>query len=622
MLKQTMNRKLLGLLALVFAALPVVARERVYNAADLGIVANTGESQSAAMARAIETIRTTMGKGDRAVLKLAGGRYDFFPEDAARREYYISNHDQTKNKAVGLPLEDMHDFVLDGNGAELIFHGRMLPLSLVRSSGCTLRDFSIDFANPQIAQITIVENDPERGITFSPAPWVEYEIAEDGNFMTYGPGWRFRHQYGIAFEGDTRHIVYRTGDMRCPIANVRKVGENRLLVPDWKDERLKPGTVIALRGWERPAPGIFLTHSRNTRIEHVRVHYAEGMGLLAQLCENIYMDGFGVCLRGSDDARYFTTQADATHFSGCRGKITSINGLYEGMMDDAINVHGTYLKVVRRVDNYTLEGRYMHSQSWGFDWGFVGDKVQFVRSSTMEIAGDANEVAEITPLDAVNADTGRGMDGAKTFRIRFRKPVPEEITEQAAYGIENLTWTPEVRFAGNTIRNNRARGTLFSTPRRVLVEDNLFDHTSGCAILLCGDCNGWYETGACRDVTIRRNRFVNALTNQFQFTNAVISIYPEIPDLAGQKELFHGGKRGAIRIEKNTFETFDAPILYAKSVDGLVFRRNTIITNKDYKPFHWNTHRFLLQRVRNVEIEGVHWDRGGILSELKLNCFE
>ena len=62
-----------------------------------------------------------------------------------------------------------------------------------------------------------------------------------------------------------------------------------------------------------------------------------------------------------------------------------------------------------------------------------------------------------------------------------------------------------MRFAGNTVRNNRARGALFSTPRRTVVEDNLFDHTSGTAILLCGDCNGWYETGACRDVLIRRN---------------------------------------------------------------------------------------------------------------------
>ncbi len=41
-----------------------------------------------------------------------------------------------------------------------------------------------------------------------------------------------------------------------------------------------------------------------------------------------------------------------------------------------------------------------------------------------------------------------------------------KIGTQDAYGIENLTWTPQVRFAGNTVRNNRARGALFSTPRR------------------------------------------------------------------------------------------------------------------------------------------------------------
>ena len=42
---------------------------------------------------------------------------------------------------------------------------------------------------------------------------------------------------------------------------------------------------------------------------------------------------------------------------------------------DAINVHGTYLKVVRRVNDSTLVGRYMHPQSYGFEWGRVGDSV-------------------------------------------------------------------------------------------------------------------------------------------------------------------------------------------------------------------------------------------------------
>ena len=610
----------LCLMALVCCTLPALAENRVYKAADLGLVPNTGKSMSAQMQKAIATIRTEMKKGDKATLVLEKGRYDFHPQDAATRNYYVSNHDQPQPRPVGIPLEDMHDFVLDGQGAELVFHGRMMPMSLVRSTDCTLKDFSIDFANPQISQIAIVESSAEKGITFKPAPWVKYRISDKGDFITYGDGWSFRHQYAIAFEGDTRHIVYNTADLYCPIANVKEVEEGLLNAPGWKDSRLKPGTVLALRSWERPSPGLFVTHCKDTKLHNIKMHYAEGMGLLAQMSENIDLDGFSVCLKGDNDARYFTTQADATHFSGCKGKITSVNALYEGMMDDAINVHGTYLKVVKRVDDYTLEGRYMHSQAYGFDWGYKGDKVQFVRSATMELLDGENEVVEITPLDATVKEQGTGMDGAKTFRIRFKKPVLAEVSEKAGYGIENLTWTPEVYFANNTIRNNRARGTLFSTPKKVVVENNLFDHTSGCAILLCGDCNGWFETGACRDVTIRKNRFINALTSQFQFTNAVISIYPEIPNLDGQKKLFHGGKKTAVRIEDNVFETFDAPILYAKSIDGLLYRNNKVVKNTDYKPFHWNKDQFLLQRVNNVEIEDLFFYRGGnIIKEVKLN---
>ena len=169
-----------------------------------------------------------------------------------------------------------------------------------------------------------------------------------------------------------------------------------------------------------------------------------------------------------------------------------------------------------------------------------------------------------------------------------------------------MEWTPEVYFANNTIRNNRARGSLFSTPKKTLIENNVFDHTSGTAILLCGDCNGWFETGACHDVTIRKNKFINALTNMFQFTNGVISIYPEIPDLEAQKKYFHSG----ITIEDNEFDTFDEPILYAKSVDGLVFRNNIIRQNNSYPAFHWNNHRFLFEHVTHYTIENNRFDTG------------
>lgn len=582
-------------LSLVLSCITLSA-QKVYEISAFGLKANSSKNASPVLQKALAKIKAEYKEGEKVILRFPEGRYEFHEKGAAVREYYISNHDQTNPKKVGIALEDMKNLTLDGQGSEFVFHGRMLPVSLLRSENCLLKNFSIDFENPHIAQVKIVENDPQDGIVFEPAPWVDYRIAKDSIFEAYGEGWTMRHSWGIAFDGDTKHLVYNTSDIGCPTKGASEVAPRRIHAPGWKDARLVPGTVVAMRGWGRPTPGIFLSHDVNTTIENVKVHYAEGMGLLAQLCENITLEKFGVCLKGDADPRYFTTQADATHFSGCKGKIVSCNGLYEGMMDDAINVHGTYLKVVKRVDDRTLVGRYMHGQSWGFEWGCPGDEVQFIRSNTMELVGKQNKIISIRPYDKEQTE------GAREFLITFQEPVDQVINEQSGFGIENLTWTPEVLFSGNVIRNNRARGSLFSTPRKTIVENNLFDHTSGAAILLCGDCNGWFETGACRHVIIRKNRFVNALTNLFQFTNAVISIYPEIPDLKGQQQYFHGGPEGGIVIEDNEFETFDAPILYAKSVDGLVFRNNTIKLNTEYKPFHPNRNRFWLERVTNVTI--------------------
>lgn len=589
--------KLLSVLSLsLVLSCTTLSAQKVYEISAFGLKANSSKNASPVLQKALAKIKAEYKEGEKVILRFPEGRYEFHEKGAAVREYYISNHDQTNPKKVGIALEDMKNLTLDGQGSEFVFHGRMLPVSLLRSENCLLKNFSIDFENPHIAQVKIVENDPQDGIVFEPAPWVDYRIAKDSIFEAYGEGWTMRHSWGIAFDGDTKHLVYNTSDIGCPTKGASEVAPRRIHAPGWKDARLVPGTVVAMRGWGRPTPGIFLSHDVNTTIENVKVHYAEGMGLLAQLCKNITLEKFGVCLKGDADPRYFTTQADATHFSGCKGKIVSCNGLYEGMMDDAINVHGTYLKVVKRVDDRTLVGRYMHGQSWGFEWGCPGDEVQFIRSNTMELVGKQNKIISIRPYDKEQTE------GAREFLITFQEPVDQVINEQSGFGIENLTWTPEVLFSGNVIRNNRARGSLFSTPRKTIVENNLFDHTSGAAILLCGDCNGWFETGACRHVIIRKNRFVNALTNLFQFTNAVISIYPEIPDLKGQQQYFHGGPEGGIVIEDNEFETFDAPILYAKSVDGLVFRNNTIKLNTEYKPFHPNRNRFWLERVTNVTI--------------------
>ena len=65
-------------------------------------------------------------------LRLGGGTYHFYPDGAFEKEYYISNNDSGL-KTVALPFLNKRGVTLDGEGAELIFHGNMVP---VLADGC------------------------------------------------------------------------------------------------------------------------------------------------------------------------------------------------------------------------------------------------------------------------------------------------------------------------------------------------------------------------------------------------------------------------------------------------------------------------------------------------------
>lgn len=509
------------------------------------------------------------------------------------KELYISNHDQTNPKKVAFYYENLHNVVIDGKGQNLVFHGTILPFVVKNCSNLTLRNFSIDFATPHLRQLHITEVDTlNNSIKAQLYPQGNYKIENEKLYFT-GEDYQEMPFGGMVFSPD-KHLAYRRADVSFSPTKIVALAPNEFYIEGMgKSPYLQVGERFVLRTYSRPTPAIFVTESKNITLENITVHNVQGMGLLAQLTENMTLDKFRVAIEEGSE-RFFTTQADATHFSACKGKIRLVNGLYEGMADDAINVHGTYLKVITRENDYTIKAQYMHPQSWGFLWGNKGDQVQFVAAKTMETIGD--KTYKIHQIKVVDKPT---EVGAKIFETTFDKPLPAKVNPDMPCGVENLTWTPKVLFKNNIVRNNRARGALFSTPKKVVCSNNLFDHTHGAAILLCGDCNGWYETGACRNVSIKNNRFVNALTANYQFTNAIISIYPEIPNLEAQQKYFHSN----IRIENNVFETFDEPILYAKSVENLIYRNNKIIKNQDFKPFHWNKERFKLERTKNVKIK-------------------
>lgn len=576
------------LLATVCASTSVMAKS--FYAKDYGI-APSGSFTAADVSRMMEEIRASKEPN---TLVFEPGVYRLGEEQCQHRTWFISNHDQKNPRRVFLPVEQQSDLTIEATGVFWEVEVPMLYVGIWDSEKVTVRGLTCDYVSPLIAQLDILAVDAEkRTVTFRPLPEVKAVVNEKREFIVQTPDAVFSPNCGILFEANGR-TAYYTSDFYFPLNNVTDNGDGTFTMQNYAHQALAAGQHMATRPWLRPAPGIVISDSKDVALDRVTVHYADGMGLLAQATENITLKQFAI-VPNKAKGRFFSTQADATHFSGCKGVIDSIDGSYIGMMDDAINVHGTYLRLMKRIDDRTLEGQYMHPQAYGFTWGKPGDSVSFIRSNTME------SLPEVVTLDSViPVDQPTTQAGAKVFRLTFKEALPKDLDPtKDMFGIENLTWTPEVVFKGNYIANNRARGALFSTPQKVVCTTNVFDHVSGCGVLLCGDCNGWFETGACKDVLIEENVFINNLTSRFQFTEAVISICPEIPKIKEQVQPLHSN----ITIRNNMFMTFDTPIVYAMSVNGLVIRDNLCVKTLDYKPFFGNREWLTLINCTHVDAE-------------------
>lgn len=518
----------------------------VIDLSDYGIVPGS-EGLTDKLSSVIRDLRES--HKDSLVLKLKPGRYDFYPSGASVRECFISNHGRFEG-SVGIDIDGLSHLTLDGCGADMVFHGSMLPVRLVRSENCTLKDFSIDVAEP-LADIGAVVTGPDGS---APELDILYDNPDIDPF------------FAMVVDRESHHIVYNTGDVRLPYD-----------APE--------GSVLIMRSGVRPCPAVFLDDDVNATLASVSVYGAHGMGVLAQMCHNVNLEGCSVVPR--DGNHYMSALCDATHFSQCSGAIISTGGHYEAMGDDAINVHGIGLSVAEIVDGNTMLLRFCHHETFGLEWGRPGDEIQFLAKKTSLPVG-SGRIAAIRALDI------------KTIEIKVEGALPSGIESVGDICVENLTRTASVVFSDNHVGNNRARGALFTTPRSVVVSGNSFDHVPGTAILISGDCNSWYETGACHDVLITDNEFINCLTCLYGGCEAVISIAPEISDIQAQgEEYYHSG----IRIENNRFLDFGSPLIYARSVKGLSVEGNVLEKNSEYPPLFPEKSVVTLSHVEDSRIQ-------------------
>lgn len=518
---------------------------------------------------------------ENVVIKFPKGRYDFYPEYSGAVP------------PAGICIFRHDNLTIDGDGSEFVFHGLMQVARADSSSNIVFRNFSVDWERPLMSQAEIVTAEGsclDVKIDREKYPYV----IRDRKIRFTGEGWEYGIDtvYSNLYRPDTKEIVYNTWDH--PLGHITDEDAEQLpggivrfhgkVVAD-----AEPGLIVAFYHKRYGYPGFRITGSKDIFLKDITVFHALGHGLLCERCENVTLDNFNMTANEAK-GRVFSVVADASHFINCKGLVTVEGCCHTGQGDDFINVHGRNAEIIKVLGSRTVEtrkdGRYTSA----------GDTLWLISHATAQ-----REYERIVESIEFSYD---GKGAVSACRLTFTEPLPEDM--DGRWFTENKTWSAGLVLRNcRILRRHRARGILFTTPKPVLIENNYFS-TAGTAILIEGDMDYWFESGANTDVLIRNNVFDNCLTSgcktgdRWEWGDAVITITPSYRPESTDSPAYHRN----IRIEDNEFRVFDAPLVRAVSVDGLRFTGNRIIRTYDYMPYTWFRDSFTLDGCRNVLIRG------------------
>ena len=480
-------------------------------------------------------------------ISFAPGRYDFYPTNARRRKYNISNtnDDADTPKAIGILLDGAKYLKVSGPGAKIFYRGKMIEVCIDSCQNISISDLSFDYHRPTVSEIKVAAIG-DGYVDLQIHKDSQYTI-ENGQITWKGEGWSYKT--GLAQELDLRmNEVWRRRD---PLKAMALEEIKPFLISARGKHNMKPRRVYQIRNTKRDCAGVFTRRSSNITWKNVTFNFLHGMGLVNQFSENLTFDTVTIA-PDKTSGRTTAAWADCIQVSGCKGKLLVKNCIFSGAHDDAINIHGTYLRVVERVSDKQIKVRFMHAQTFGFMAFNDGDEIEFVRWDSLKTYGP-NRVKDAKLLNP------------KELLLTLDKDVPLEFKQNDV--VENVTWTPEVEIRGCTVSRIPTRGFLIATRRKVLVENNKFLRTHMSAILLGSDARRWFESGCVRDMTIRKNIFLNC-------AEPVINVTPSntVPNDAVHQN---------IRIEDNEFVLRGKSMVRAKSTKALSVTGNTIYSEQE-----------------------------------------
>ena len=528
---------------------------------------------------AIRSALEACRKSGASVLELPADTLRILPDKAYEKYQFISNNDESL-KRIAFDLDGMKNLTVKGEGTTLLFTGFISPFSLQGCRNITITGLTVDYTHTFHSEAVIEGvGDNSLDVRFSK----DYRPRlENGCLYIYDANWiKYRFASLLEFDAARREPALYARDYWLSDSTIEAedLGDNRYRIH--KDKLTGTvGNILVFGAEARYNPAFFLSDCSGITLKGVTLHHCGGMGVIAQRSRDIALEGMVI---EPAPGRMISITADATHFVNCSGYIRMTGCRFCNMKDDHTNIHGLYMAVDEVLSPRKLAVSWHNSGQYGIDFLRKGLRVELVDNRTMVTIGHAT-VKKATRLNK------------KATLVEFKEDLPAAIAPKMVIAADDAY--PDVLISGCDFRSNRARGLLLGSRGKMVIENNYF-HIPGAAILFEGDGNYWFEQSGVRDVTIRGNVFEDGNFGYANWGAACISVGSGIPDRSGA-EAYHRG----IRIEGNTFRVFDPRILNLYSVDGLIFKDNTLVRTDTYRYDAHSDKAFNVSKeCKNIQIE-------------------
>lgn len=474
------------------------------------------------------------------------GTHIFSGGNAIRLPMFVSNSsdDPYTPKPIGILLRRIRHIHIKGAPTErslILCADRMVQIFNDQSEDVTYSHLAFDLQRPTVSEFRVVEAGLN-SVVVQIAEGSDYGV-ESGRFFwkgDIGSGLDLCQEYDLA----SGRCVRRLAELPWASAAAEDLGGRCVrFTYSAGTSGLFKDLQVHHRKIGRDSVGVHNADCKNIRFYDCQFYALSNMGFVSQFTENIVYQRVNV-VPPDNSIRTCPAWGDVFHFSNCKGDILVDSCRMSGMQDDAINCHGTHLRIIQKVDEDKLVLRFMQPQTYGFPAYRVGDEVAVIQHATLREHA-SNPRRKVLSIERVTDwDWLVTLDG----------PAPYFEENDV---VDNITWYPNLQATNNHVSVDPVRGFLLTTRGKVLIERNTFYRCGMAGLLIEDDAEGWFESGPVCDMIVRGNRFVDC----------GIEINPQTKSEMAEEPVHEN-----IRIEGNVFENAG---ISARSVRGLIIKGNT-----------------------------------------------